>query len=67
MWGFSDYYWQLGQEMRPETKIWDHLPVGCLRAEQMSVREGVTEFGEHANTGSSRRYQRKNRHRLSLP
>lgn len=67
MWGFSDYHWRQRQEMMPETKIWGHLHVGWLRAERTSVREGVNKLGERANTGSGRRYQGKNRHRLSRP
>lgn len=52
--------------MRLEAKVLDKLPVGSLRTEWMNMRGGLTELGEHLNSGSDKQYQRKNRQEPSL-
>lgn len=54
------------QEVRLEAKVLDKLPVGSLRTEWMNMRGGLTELGEHLNSGSDKQYQRKNRQEPSL-
>ena len=54
------------QEVRLEVKVLDKLPVCSLRTEWMNTREGLTELGEHLNSGSDKEYQRKDRQEPSL-
>lgn len=44
----------------------DKLPVCSLRTEWMNMREGLTELGDHLNSGSDKEYQRKDRQEPSL-
>lgn len=52
--------------MRLEAKVLDKLPAGSLRTEWMNMRGGLTELGEHLNSGSDKQYLRKNRQGPSL-
>ena len=47
------------QEVRLEAKVLDKLPVGSLRTEWMNMRGGLTELGEHLNSGSDKQYRER--------
>lgn len=58
VWTIGDYHWWQGQEMRPETEIWNNTPVGWLRVEQMYERMGDATRGTQ-NAGSGRRFRER--------